>query len=92
MPQVATFEEPGLKPFNFSIWYALMGPARMRPEVVAKIGADGQMVLSEPAARDKLSAAGVEPYSANASELAQFMGSDLSRYSQSARLANIKAE
>ena len=92
MPQVATFEEPGLKLFNFSIWYALMSPARIQPEVVAKIGADVQMVLSEPATRDKNLAAGVEPYSANAAGLPQLTGCNLARYAQLARSADIKAE
>ena len=69
-----------------------MGPARMQPEVVAKIGADVQMVLSEPAAHDNPSAAGFKPYSANASELAQLIGRNLARYAQTARSTNIKAE
>ena len=31
LPNTPTFEEQGFKPFDFSIWYALMGPARCRP-------------------------------------------------------------
>lgn len=92
MPQVATFEEQGLKPFDFSIWYALMGPAKMPPEVVTKITADVQKVLAEPAVRDGLSAAGVEPYTGSAADLAQLIKSDLARYAQLAKSANIKAE
>lgn len=92
MPQVPTFEEQGLKPLDFSIWYALMGPARMPPDVVARIYMDVQKVLAEPAVRDNLSNAGVEPLAGNGADLARLITSDLVRYSQLAKLANIKAE
>ena len=92
MPQLPSFEEQGLKPLDFSIWYALMGPAKMPPEVVARIYADVQKVLLEPAIRENLSAAGVEPMSGNGTDLAKLIKSDLVRYAQLAKSANIKAD
>ena len=92
MPQVATFEEQGLKPLDFSIWYALMGPAKMPPEVVTKIYADVQKVLAEPAVKENLSGAGVEPMSGNGADLTKLIRVDLARYAQLAKSANIKAE
>lgn len=92
MPQVPTFEEQGLKPLDFSIWYALMGPAKMPPDVVARIYADVQKVLAEPAVKDNLSNAGVEPFAGNGPELSKLIKSDLVRYAQLAKSANIKAE
>ena len=92
MPQVPSFEEQGLKPLDFSIWYALMGPAKMPPEVVARIYADVQKMLAEPAVRENLSGAGVEPLSGNAADLSRLITADLARYAQLARSANIKAE
>jgi tripartite-type tricarboxylate transporter receptor subunit TctC len=92
MPEVPTFEEQGLKPLDFSIWYALMGPARMPPEVVAKIHADVHKVLADPEVRARLSNAGVEPMQGAAAELARLIHEDLRRYQQLARSANIQAE
>ncbi|MFS2032983.1 Bug family tripartite tricarboxylate transporter substrate binding protein [Polaromonas sp. CT11-55] len=92
MPQVPTFEEQGLKPLDFSIWYALMGPAKMKPEVAAKIYADVQKVLAEPAVKENLSGAGVEPLSGNGAALSRLIKADLARYAQLAKSANIKAE
>jgi tripartite-type tricarboxylate transporter receptor subunit TctC len=92
MPQVPTFEEQGLKPLDFSIWYALMGPAKMPPDVVARIYADVQKVLAEPAVRESLSNAGVEPYAGTSADLAKLITADLARYAQLAKSANIKAE
>ena len=92
IPQVPTFEEQGLKPLDFSIWYALMGPAKMPADVVAKIYADVQKVLAEPAVKENLSNAGVEPLAGNGADLAKRIKADLARYAQLAKSANIKAE
>jgi tripartite-type tricarboxylate transporter receptor subunit TctC len=92
MPQVPTFEEQGLRPLDFSIWYALMGPANMPPDVVARIYADVQKVLAEPAVRENLSNAGVEPFAGTGSDLAKLITADLARYAQLAKSANIKPE
>ena len=92
LPQVPSFEEQGLKPLDFSIWYALMGPAKMPSEVVARIYADVQKVLAEPAISESLSGAGVEPYAGDGADLAKLIRSDLARYAQLAKSANIKAE
>jgi tripartite-type tricarboxylate transporter receptor subunit TctC len=92
MPQVATFEEQGLKPLDFTIWYALMGPRKMPAEVVAKIQGDVRQVLAEPAVRENLSNAGVEPLTGDGAALASLIQTDLARYAQLAKSAHIKAE
>ncbi|HEY3045955.1 MAG TPA: tripartite tricarboxylate transporter substrate binding protein [Polaromonas sp.] len=92
LPNTPTFEEQGLKPFDFSIWYALMGPAKMPPEVVAKITADVIKVLADVRVQENLSTAGVVPYKGTAQDLSKLIKSDSARYIQLAKSANIKAE
>jgi tripartite-type tricarboxylate transporter receptor subunit TctC len=92
LPDAPTFEEQGVKPFDFSIWYALMGPARMPPAVVAKVRADVEKILADPATQARLSTAGVEPLRGDADQLARLIASDQARYQQLARAVGIKAE
>jgi len=92
MPEVPTFEEQGLKPLDFSIWYALMGPAKLPADVVARITADVQRVLADPQVRGNLSSAGVEPVEGSATDLARLIQVDRARYVQLAKSANIKAD
>ena len=92
LPESATFEEQGLKPFDFSIWYALMGPKNLPPTVIAKLVADTSKVLSEPAVISNLSNAGVEPFKGTGQDLANLIQTDAKRYAQLAKSANIKAE
>ena len=92
MPEVPTFEEQGLKPLDFSTWFALMGPAKLAPDVVARITADVQKVLADPQVRSHLSLAGVEPMKGGAADLSRLIRDDAARYLQLAKSANIKAE
>jgi tripartite-type tricarboxylate transporter receptor subunit TctC len=87
-----TFDEQGLKPLDISTWYALMGPARMPADVVARVYADVQKILAQPDVQAKLSKAGVEPFYGNAAQLTALIKDDTVRYNQLAKSANIKAE
>jgi tripartite-type tricarboxylate transporter receptor subunit TctC len=91
-PDVPTFEEQGLKPLNYSIWYALMGPAKMPPDVVAQIYSDVRRIMTERTVEENLSKAGVERFAGNGADLAKLIKQDLVRYAQLAKSANIKAE
>lgn len=92
MPDAATIEEQGVKPLDLSTWYALMGPANMPVDVVAKITADVRKVLTDVAVQERLSNAGVETQLGTSAELVRLIRSDKVRFEQLAKSANIKAE
>ncbi len=71
---------------------ALMGPAQLPADIVAKIEADTRRVLAEVEVRERLSQAGVEPMDGDGTALAQLISADLARYADLARAAGIKAE
>jgi tripartite-type tricarboxylate transporter receptor subunit TctC len=92
LPDSPTFEEQGTGPLEFATWFALMGPARMPPEVVAKIAADVNRILDKPNVKANLSNAGVELMRGDAAALAKLIREDAARYIAVAKSANIKAE
>jgi tripartite-type tricarboxylate transporter receptor subunit TctC len=92
MPDAATIEEQGVKPLDLSTWYALMGPANMPFDVVAKITADVRKVLTDAAVQERLSNAGVETQLGTSAELVRLIRSDKVRFEQLAKSANIKPE
>jgi tripartite-type tricarboxylate transporter receptor subunit TctC len=91
-PDVPTFEEQKLKPLDFSIWYALMGPPKMSPDIVERIYSDVRRVMTERTVEENLSKAGVERLPGDKTDLAKLIKKDLARYAQLAKSANIKAE
>jgi tripartite-type tricarboxylate transporter receptor subunit TctC len=92
MPDTPSFEELGLKPLDFGNWYSLMGPAKMPPELVAKIRSEVSKILANADTQLKLSNAGVEVTMGDGNALAQLIKLDLARYAQLAKSANIKGE
>ena len=91
-PDMPTFEEQGLKPLDFSTWFALMGPAKMPPDVLARIYADVQKIMAQPETQARLSTAGVESLNGNGAQLTTLIREDMVRYSEVAKAANIKPE
>ena len=92
LPDSPTFEEQGVKPLDLANWYALMGPAKMPPDVVSRISTEMQKIMARPDIRASLSSAGVEPYDGDAAALAKLIRAEQVHYQQVAKAANIKAE
>jgi tripartite-type tricarboxylate transporter receptor subunit TctC len=92
MPDTPSFEELGLKAVDFSIWYALMGPAKLPAAVTNRVYTDVQKILDDPEVAAKLSNIGVEPYKGNAADLAKLIKADQVRYIGLANSFNIKGE
>jgi tripartite-type tricarboxylate transporter receptor subunit TctC len=92
LPDAPTFIEQGLKSFDYSIWYALMGPANMPKPVVEKIIRDVKQVLANPSVKTNLSTAGVEIRQGTAADLTKLVRYEADRYTELAKKANIKAE
>jgi tripartite-type tricarboxylate transporter receptor subunit TctC len=51
-PDLPTIAEAGVPGFSTSVWFALLGPANMAPELVAKIHADVSKVLDLPQSKE----------------------------------------
>ena len=69
LPQVPTLVEQGV-PFDTASWYAVFGPAKMPPALVAQLSQALERVLKSPEAAEKVRALGmeVEPISRDAFE------------------------
>ena len=51
-PDLPTIAEAGVPGFSTSVWFALLGPANMAPELVARIHADVSNVLDLPQSKE----------------------------------------
>jgi tripartite-type tricarboxylate transporter receptor subunit TctC len=69
-----------------------MGPAKMAPELIAKIRNEVSKILANADTQLKLSNAGVEVTMGDGNALAQLIKLDSARYAQLAKSANIKGE
>lgn len=85
LPDVPTFAEQGLQPFDISTWKALMGPAGLQDSMVARIPKDVDLVMADPEVQEALQAAGIEVVRGDAAALRQAIRDDLTRYLDLAR-------
>jgi tripartite-type tricarboxylate transporter receptor subunit TctC len=93
LEQTPTFEEQGFKPFDQANWSALMGPANLPPDLIAKIAADVEKVLADSAVRDGLSTAGIEVHpKSKGTQVLRMIRDDAERFISLAKSANIKPE
>ena len=90
VPAVA--EIPALKDYRFTNWMAVFAPSKTPPAVVERFGAELAKAVKEPAGRDKLLAAGVEPMGLAGADLAAWLGEERKRYKDVASSRGIKFE
>jgi tripartite-type tricarboxylate transporter receptor subunit TctC len=89
---VPTLEEQGQKGLAITNWFALMGPAGLPTQVIARVQGDVNSLLSDKALRSSLSDAGVEAYSGSDEDLAKLIASERIRYGEIAKATKIRAE
>jgi tripartite-type tricarboxylate transporter receptor subunit TctC len=91
LPDVPTVAESGLAGFNFSgTWHAWFAPARTPAAIIDKIHLAAQTATAMPKDRDFIRASGYEPDHRSPAEYRSFIASEVKRYQEVLRAANIK--
>ena len=89
-PEVATAQEAGLRGYEVTTWYMIVGPAGLAPEVVKTLHAAGVKALEQPDVRKQLGDAGVdERIGSTPTEAAHFLKTETERWAKVIRAANI---
>lgn len=78
--------------FDITAWLALFGPANLPAEVVQKVHAAVDDALRQPALRERLETTGMQPMPMTPPELKRFVASEIVKWQQLARDANIQPQ
>lgn len=90
LPNVpALGENPQLKGYELSGWFALAGPANLPPEVTQRLRTALATGLKDPAIRKRLEAGGSVPATGN-EDLAKIMRDDVAKFAGLVKFANMK--
>jgi tripartite-type tricarboxylate transporter receptor subunit TctC len=89
LPDVPTFEESGFKGFDGVQWYGIVGPAKMRPEVVQRLNAEIGKAITSPALQQRLVAEAIEPMPMTPAEFGAYVQAELTRYTALAKAQKI---
>ncbi len=80
LKDLPSINESGVKNFEAIAWNGLFGPSATPSDVVAKINADVNAVLADPAIRERLIAAGMAPGGGNASAFKTMLDADMKKW------------
>ncbi|MGE4335499.1 MAG: Bug family tripartite tricarboxylate transporter substrate binding protein [Pigmentiphaga sp.] len=90
LPKVPTMSQTGVEQFELPVYGGLLGPQGMPPEVVEKINQSAIEVLASPTFLEALENNAMVAVGGSPDEFSQFLASDLKRWQQVVKEANIE--
>ena len=92
-PEAPTFREQGIDFMDdVDAWYAVLGPAKLAPDLVTKLNADVNAVMALADVKDNLLKQGLIPTTSTPDELAALVKSDHARWAKVIAEAKITAD
>ena len=88
----AMAELPGFAGYHFTNWTGVFMAAKTPPATIERLAAEIGKVVKEPAIRDKLLAAGVDPLGLSTADFVKLLAREKATYSKIAKARNIKAD
>ena len=91
-PDIPTLAESGLLGFEASSWFALMAPAGLPKEVLARINAETARVMNLPDVRDKLTQLGLEVAPGSSEALASHIQTETTKWAKVVKESGAKLD
>ena len=91
-PDIPTIAEAGLPGFEATSWFALMAPAGLPKEVLARINAETARVLSLPDVREKLTTLGLDVAPGSPESLAGLIQSETAKWANVVKESGAKLD
>jgi tripartite-type tricarboxylate transporter receptor subunit TctC len=93
LPDVPTMAEAaGLKDFDVSTWFGILGAAGMPPATTATLNAAIKKVLARTDVRAQLEKQGAEPLTSTPEEFGTYIGQEIAKWAQVVKQAGIVLE
>ena len=92
LPDVPTISETILPGVEFGAWSGFMAPAKTPPEIIAKLNAEINKALADPALRAKIMSTGAEVRGSSVDQYAKFLKSESRRWGDAVKAADLKPE
>jgi len=92
LPDVPTIAEAGLPGFDTGVWWGLLGPAGLAPDIKAKLAKDCSEAVNTPTVKARLLALGATPIGSPPDEFAALIRSDYEKWGPIIKAAGIRGE
>ena len=91
LPNVPTMAEAGIPDFDTSLWFGLLAPAGTPRPVIEKLADAAKKAIHAPEAVERLRKLGFDPLDAGPDKFADYIRSEVARWSAVARAAGLKS-
>jgi tripartite-type tricarboxylate transporter receptor subunit TctC len=92
MPEVPTIAEAGVPGYDVTIWYAVMGPAKLPEAIVRRLSADLEKVVASPKVREGLEGLGNDAMYMPSEEANTFIHAENRKWAEVVRVSGARAE
>jgi tripartite-type tricarboxylate transporter receptor subunit TctC len=91
-PNVPTFEEVGVRGFEFSTWFALTAPPGVPKDIITRLNREAIKALADPEIKSRYAGLGLQITGTTPDEFVAITKDQLARYGKVIRDANIKGD
>ena len=92
LPDTVTMIEAGFAGFDLGNWLAIVGPANIPRDVVARLNSEVTKILAEPVTRDKIAAQGFNITTSTPEELGRFIRSEHEKWGKLVKQSGAKVD
>lgn len=92
LPDVPTFQESGIAPFDVSSWVGILVPAKTPRAIVDRLHKELTAVLQSQFVKERYAVLGIEPVGNTPAQFGEEMKADLARWAEVVKAANLRVE
>jgi len=92
LPNVPTMTEAGLSGYNAVIWLGLMAPKNTPAAITARLNAEVEKIVSDPAVVDAWNRDGAVPMKMSIAEFTRYLDDDIRKWARVVRISGAKVD
>jgi len=92
LPELPTMAEAGVADYDVTSWNGILAPAATPREIVGRLNAELNKIISAPAMRDRMIGLGYEPVGGTPEDFAKFIQSELAKWAPVVKAANVRID
>ena len=92
VPDLPTIAESGLRGYEITQWWGLLGPAGISPATVTRLNSEMNAILQQPDLRERFAAEGAEPAPNTPQWFASFMRSETAKWATVVKASGATAD
>jgi tripartite-type tricarboxylate transporter receptor subunit TctC len=92
IPEIPTAQEAGLRGFDYSIWYALVAPAKTPRPIMERIAREVREISALPSTREKMLAQGLVPHVLVLDEFDRYIRAEVEKQGALVKASGAKAD